>query len=172
MREFDKTEIFRYKCPICGSLNKRKVPIIYPSKMGNVPIDDKKNAVDMGFVLHCCNCGHIDEFFTPPGNLNGLYGCQLRVAPLLYQKCYALNDCPHTNCPLYGTYVPDKNSGYEDEQGPDKDNTGGSNSGCGRDNCSCGDNCNCKSHLGVLGDSNSNTPQLVIKVKHEDRKFV
>lgn len=167
MREFDKSEIFRYKCPVCGSLNKRKVPILYPSKVGTTPTTN----LTMGFVLHCCNCGHVAEFFTPPTNLNGLYGCQFRVAPLVEQKCYALNDCPHTTCPLYGTYVPDKNSGYEDEQGPDTD-SGSRKHGCGMDNCTCGDNCNCNSHLGVLKDNKSNMPQLEIKVKREDQKFV
>ncbi len=168
MREFEKSELFRHKCHICGSLNKRMIPVTYSRKnsaIGEVPY---------GYLIHCCNCGHVEQFYTPPKNLNMLLcGC-LQVAKLTEQKCYAINACPHTECPLYGTYVPDKNSGYEDEQGKGDDNSGNSNNkhNCGMPNCGCGDDCNCKSNLGVYGDSKSNGQELTVKVDPPRPKFV
>ena len=32
MREFEKSELFRHKCHICGSLNKRMIPVVYNRK--------------------------------------------------------------------------------------------------------------------------------------------
>lgn len=170
MREFGKSEIFRYKCPICGSLNKRMIPIILGRSLTAV-FDDPK-CIDK-YVIQCCNCGHQDTFVRPGINRPVLSECQ-QEAQIDHQKCYALNKCELTQCPLYGTYVADKNSGYDDEQGSEDDgNSDGNKDCCGNKNCGCGDNCNCKTHLGVYADSNSNSTELKIKVDHRDgRKFV
>lgn len=166
MREFEKSELFRHKCHICGSLNKRVVPIQYPTQSTTA------GKLWYGYLIHCCNCGHVEQFYEPPKNLNMLLcGC-LQVAPLADQKCYALNNCPHTDCPLYGTYVPDKNSGYEDEQGKGDDTAGNKKHHCGNGSCNCGDDCTCGKNLGVYKDSNSNGEELTIKVDPPRPKFV
>ena len=170
MREFGKSEIFRYKCPICGSVNKRMIPIILGRSLTAV-FDDPK-CIDK-YILQCCNCGHQDTFVRPGIQRPVICECQ-QEAPIQNQKCYALNKCELTQCPLYGTYTADKNSGYDDEQGSDDDNKGNSsNHGCGLPNCGCGSDCNCKAHLGVYADSNLNNTELKIKVDHrDDPKFV
>lgn len=172
MREFGKSEIFRYKCPICGSVNKRMIPIILGRSLTAV-FDDPK-CIDK-YILQCCNCGHQDTFVRPGIQRPVICECQ-QEAPIQNQKCYALNKCDLTQCPLYGTYTADKNSGYDDEQGSDDDNKGngnGSNHGCGLPNCGCGADCNCKDHLGVYADSNLNNTELKIKVdRRDDPKFV
>ena len=113
MREFGKSEIFRYKCPICGSVNKRMIPIILGRSLTAV-FDDPK-CIDK-YILQCCNCGHQDTFVRPGIQRPVICECQ-QEAPIQNQKCYALNKCELTQCPLYGTYTADKNSGYDDEQG-------------------------------------------------------
>ena len=150
MREFAKTEIFRYKCPICGSNNKKMIPIMW-----------KK--VPYGFTLHCCNCGHIEEFIKPSKHIGGLYNGHFEAGEEKYQRCYMLNECPHTRCPLYGTYKPDEDSGYDDEQsgdgtypGPDQNPDDGDKD---------------KVYLGVYGNDNSDEEELKVKVVTHEPKF-
>lgn len=169
MREFGKSELFRYKCPICGSLNKRVAKI---RTVNQTLFSDEDESVK-GYYIQCCNCGHQDSFVRP-----GMYNafnvfCGNKI-PLSDQKCYALNKCNLKDCPLYGSYKADHNSGYDDEQGSDDDgNNSGNGSCCGSSNCGCGDKCNCKDNLGVYGDSNSNKTELTIKVdRRDDPKFV
>ena len=150
MREFAKSEIFRYKCPICGSNNKKFIPIMW-----------KK--VPYGFTLHCCNCGHIEEFINPSRHIGGLYNGHFEAGEEKDQRCYMLNDCPHTRCPLYGTYKPDENSGYDDEQGTDGV-WGGDDSSTTTPTDTI--------HLGVYGNDNSNTDELKVKVITHDEKFL
>lgn len=148
MREFGKTEIFRYKCPICGSNNKKFIPIMW-----------KK--VPYGFTLHCCNCGHIEEFIKPSKHIGGLYNGHFEAGEERHQRCYMLNDCPYTRCPLYGTYKPDEGSGYDDEQGGD---------GTATDPVPPTEED--KIHLGVYGVDNSNGDELKVKVVTHDEKFL
>lgn len=108
MREIGKTEIFRFKCPICGSLNKKYIPISYKH-------------YQYGYALHCCNCGKVYEFIKPPKSIGGLYNGQFMIGEVDTQRCYMLNECKHADCPLYGSYKPDEGSGYDDEIGDSHD---------------------------------------------------
>lgn len=145
MREIGKTELFRFKCPFCGSLNKKYIPIMYKH-------------VQYGYAIHCCNCGQVFEFIKPPKSIGGLYNGHFMAGEAEFQRCYMLNECPHKDCPLYGTYKPDEGSGYDDEFGDSEDET--------RPPCQ-----NNKLHLGVY--ENSNEEELKVKVIESDRpKFV
>lgn len=139
MREIGKTEIFRYKCSICGSNNKKFIPIMW-----------KK--IPYGYALHCCNCGHVDEFIHPPKHIGGLYNGNFEMGGTSTQRCYMLNECPHKTCQLYGSYKPDEDSGYDDEQGVPGDTE--TDDGTSKDEL----------HLGVYANNNSNIDELEVKV--------
>lgn len=162
MREFANQELFRMKCPICGCLNKKYVPIMYKH-------------VQFGYAIHCCNCGHVEQFIEPPKSLGGLYNGHFMAGEEKEQRCYALNECPHKNCLLYGTYKADDNSGYDDEQnGTNSSNSNAENTfTCVDPQCpwkECHGSAKCmKFHLGVLAEDNSNSSptQLDIKVEND-----
>lgn len=166
MREFGDVELFRYKCPICGSLNKRKIPIMY-------------KGVPYGYTLHCCNCGHIEEFIDPVKHIGGLYNGHFTTGKESEQTCYQLNACPYTDCPLYGTYIPDENSGYDDELNqdkPDKPSTPNKRpSFCGQctlcDGTGCIPACGIRQY-GVYGNNSSVERELEVKVETKGPKFV
>ena len=154
MRDFEQAEIFKYKCPMCGSLNKKHVPIMYKHQ-------------PYGYSLHCCNCGHVEQFITPPKSLDGLYNGFFNAGEVSEQKCYALNKCDIENCPWFGTYCPDENSGYDDEQVDESTIVRPPNNNQSRPNPSTQD-----LHLGVYQDSFLDEPELVVKVNTENPKFL
>lgn len=153
MREFGKREIFNFKCPICGSLNKKFIPIMYKH-------------IPYGYTLHCCNCGNLTEFIKPSKSIGGVYNGQFSAGEEKEQRCYALNECTITDCPLYDTYLADKDSGYDDEQNPgdiDEPYPGYP------DDCPICPGNKCEgTHFGVYGDDFSNLKELVVKVEKED----
>lgn len=86
-REFATDEIIRQKCSICGSKNKLYTQITY-------------KGVQYGYMLTCCNCGHVDTFMdsykSPAGTVEG----QLQNG---YEVCIQLTTCKNTKCKYYNT---------------------------------------------------------------------
>lgn len=113
MREFERTEVMREKCHICGCKNKLYTNIV--TKSGKI----------VGYTLRCCNCGRTIKYMDP--NINIV--CQATYVGS--RKCIQESYCPHKNCPLYGTCGRHKKK-------PPKDNkNNGGNKKC---NCDC-NNC-------------------------------
>lgn len=85
-REFSTSEIIRQKCSICGSKNKLYTEIQY-------------KGIHYGYMLTCCNCGHVDIFMD---SLNGPSG----LLDSLFQKgkeiCIQLTTCKKTECKFHG----------------------------------------------------------------------
>ena len=85
-REFATSEIIRQKCSICGSKNKLYTEIQY-------------KGLHYGYMLTCCNCGHVDIFMD---SLNGPSG----LLDSLFQKgkeiCIQLTTCKKTECKFHG----------------------------------------------------------------------
>ena len=104
MREFEKYEMFKMKCPVCGSKNKVHTELI-----------SKENKF-IGYSLKCCNCGNYNQFL-----LN--YETNGKNSQLPYkdgiQRCIQPSYCPRKDCALYGTC----NMTYNDVQFNDKKTT-------------------------------------------------
>jgi len=88
MREFEKYEMFKTKCPVCGSKNKVHTELM------NI------NDNFAGYSLKCCNCGNYNQFLLDH-HTNG------RVIQWPYkngkQRCIQFSYCPRKDCALYGT---------------------------------------------------------------------
>lgn len=87
MREFAKSEIIRQKCGICGSKNKMYTEILF-------------NGNPYGYMLTCCNCGHIDTFMDSEIGSGGLIRGWMREGKRI---CIQLTSCKKKDCPLHGT---------------------------------------------------------------------
>ena len=59
-REFATSEVIRQKCSICGSKNKLYTEIQY-------------KGIHYGYMLTCCNCGHVDIFMDSLNGPSGLF---------------------------------------------------------------------------------------------------
>lgn len=89
MREFEKFEMFKMKCPVCGCKNKLHTELM-----------DKYNRF-LGYTLKCCNCGNTYTFLLDAYN-NG----QEKPVPVKTgkERCIQLTYCNRKGiCPLYGT---------------------------------------------------------------------
>lgn len=98
MVSMDDERINRWKCQFCGSRQKKRIDII------------GQNNRKIGFALHCCNCGHIDNFGMTSAALNLMVGSDSSKAKSLDTKCGVfLKDitcCPAMKCP-YRPVDPD-----------------------------------------------------------------
>ena len=88
MREFEKYEMFKTKCPVCGSKNKVHTELMnYHNKF-------------VGYSLKCCNCGNYNQFLLD-------YDTNGTKNKVPYkdgtQRCIQPSYCPRKDCPLYGT---------------------------------------------------------------------
>ena len=89
MREFEKYEMVKIKCPVCGCKNKVHTELL------------DKNNVFKGYSLKCCACGNYNRFllnYEDNGNSdreNVLYNGK--------QRCIQSSFCPRKDCKLYGT---------------------------------------------------------------------
>lgn len=88
MREFEKYEMFKSKCPVCGSKNK-----VYTELMS---ITDKF----VGYSLKCCNCGNYKQFILDHHSNGKIYNTPNKNGK---QHCIQMSYCPKKDCPLYGT---------------------------------------------------------------------
>lgn len=95
MREFEKYEMFKTKCPVCGSKNK-----VHTELMNNY------NKF-VGYSLKCCNCGNYNQFLLD-------YETNGKMSKIPYkngkQRCIQPSYCPKKDCPLYGTCTVEKDS--------------------------------------------------------------
>lgn len=93
MREFEKYEIYKTKCPVCGSKNKVHTELI------NI------RGKFAGYSLKCCNCGNYNQFLLDyeTNGKEGLYPYKNGK-----QRCIQPSYCPRTDCPLYGKCDMDK----------------------------------------------------------------
>lgn len=95
MREFEKYEMFKAKCPVCGSKNKVHTELM--SRDGSF----------VGYSLKCCNCGNYNEFLLD-------YQTNGKIKYLPYQngkeRCIQPSYCPRKDCPLYGTCTVEQNA--------------------------------------------------------------
>lgn len=112
MREFEKYEMFKTKCPVCGSKNK-----VHTELMNR---QDKF----VGYSLKCCNCGGYKQFLLD-------YDTNGKEQMLPYkngkQRCIQPSYCPRKDCPLYGTCTVEKDDvdfkpQYSKNQEDDDDN--------------------------------------------------
>lgn len=111
MREFERTEVMREKCHICGCKNKLHTNLI--NKSGKI----------VGYTLRCCNCGRTIQYLNPENNVIGQKYYKGT------QKCIQESYCPHKNCPLYGTCGRNKKK-------PINDKKTNKNCNCGCSGCS------------------------------------
>ena len=88
MREFEKYEMVKQKCHICGCKNKVHTELI--NRQGQFA----------GYSLKCCNCGRTDVFYLDH-QTNGLPD---NFHPYVNgkQRCIQPSYCPKKDCPLYG----------------------------------------------------------------------
>ena len=94
MREFEKYEMFKTKCPVCGCKNKVHTELM------NI------NNKFVGYLLKCCNCGNYNQFLLDH-TTNG------KEKDIPYkngiERCIQPSYCPKKDCPLYGTCTVDNN---------------------------------------------------------------
>jgi hypothetical protein len=96
MREFEKFEIFKTKCPVCGSRNKVHTEIMNADKEL------------VGYSLKCCGCGNYNQFL-----LDYITNGKRKKLPYINGEeiCIQPSYCPKVDCPLYKKCKdkPDKN---------------------------------------------------------------
>lgn len=88
MRIFEKYEMVKIKCPVCGCKNKVHTELL------------DRNGVFKGYSLKCCNCGNYNRFllnYEDNGKENELIFDNGR------QRCIQPSFCPRKDCKLYGT---------------------------------------------------------------------
>ena len=124
-REFSTSEIIRQKCYTCGSKNKLYTEFVY-------------SGIHYGYMLTCCNCGHVDIFMKEGVDPSGILGA-------IYHKgrecCIQLTTCHNKDCKYYGksslwnakTTIDDALNGTNTSKS-DNDK---------KNNCECEENCNC-----------------------------
>ena len=95
MREFEKYEMFKAKCPVCGCKNKVHTEL--------------KSITDrfVGYSLKCCGCGKYNEFILDHHSNGKLFSIPHKKG---IQRCIQMSYCPKKDCPLYGTCNLDHNS--------------------------------------------------------------
>ena len=88
MREFEKYEMFKAKCPVCGCKNKVHTELM------------NREEKFVGYSLKCCNCGNYNQFLLDY-ETNGSQS----VGPYHNgkQTCIQPSYCPRKDCKLYGT---------------------------------------------------------------------
>lgn len=88
MREFEKYEMFKLKCPVCGSRNKVHTELF------------NRHNKFAGYSIKCCNCGNYNQFLLDY-ETNG----KESLYPYINgkQRCIQKHYCPKKDCPLYGT---------------------------------------------------------------------
>lgn len=118
-RKFAKSEIIRQKCSICGSKNKLYTEIIY-------------SGIHYGYMLTCCNCGHVDIFMKENTDPSGILGSIYHKGK---EQCIQLTTCHNKECRYYG-----KSSLWDGNMNDDGDDSS-SKSGC-CDGCGCNPNRN------------------------------
>ena len=122
MREFEKPEIIRAKCIVCGCKNKLHTEIL------------NRNNEFIGYSLKCCACGNKHDFMldykdngkTDPDKISLNYHKGK-------QHCIQPSYCPRKDCLLYGTY---------DEDDKKKNDSNKGTCSCGIKNCTCKGDCN------------------------------
>ena len=90
MVQLDEDRISRWKCLVCGSKQKKIIDAI------------TKSGKKAGFSLHCCNCGHIDQFALTTtgidlfcaGNSDNIAGKEIHCGVLLQD----IECCGHKSC--------------------------------------------------------------------------
>ena len=98
MRIFEKYEMKKQKCHICGCRNKVHTELL--NRQGRF----------VGYKLKCCNCGRVDTFYLDyPSN-----GCPCVQREHDYiegkDRCIQSTYCPRTDCKLYGKNALDDDS--------------------------------------------------------------
>jgi len=96
MREYGRTEVIREWCHFCGCGNKL---VTY--------LKDRENGQEVAMHVRCCACGHVENHIDPARFdliAKSVYG-KLSVSR---SKCIQNEECPHKQCPLYGTCRPRK----------------------------------------------------------------
>ncbi len=83
-REFSKSEIIRQKCSICGNKNKKFTEILHQSQM-------------CGYILTCCNCGHVDRFYDESKFIDVAVGKGREI-------CIQVTTCNNKRCKYYKKY--------------------------------------------------------------------
>ena len=136
-REFSTSEIIRQKCSICGSKNKLYTEIRY-------------KGIHYGYMLTCCNCGHVDTFIESYNGPSGILYADFQKGK---EVCIQLTTCTHTDCKYYGKFkIWDAATTIDDLlNGKDSESSNANNSvdcGCGSQSCSCNRGC-----AGLDGDS-------------------
>lgn len=89
MREFEKYEMFKIKCPVCGCKNKVHTELL------------DINNVFKGYSLKCCGCGNYNRFLLNYKD-NGT-GNDTQHLTNGKQRCVQPSFCPRKDCKLYGT---------------------------------------------------------------------
>lgn len=110
MREFEKYEMIKAKCPVCGCKNKVHTDLL--------DIDGKFK----GYSLKCCGCGNYNEFLL---NYEDNGKESKPICRKGKQTCVQPSFCPRKDCKLYGTFrkrLRDKNNegNSNKNQVPDK----------------------------------------------------
>ena len=112
MRIFEKYEMRKQKCHICGSRNKVHTELL--NRQGKF----------VGYTLKCCNCGRVDTFFLDYKT----NGCPFVQREHDYiegkDRCIRSSYCPKTNCRLYGKNAmdPESNKFKDDDCKPKNPN--------------------------------------------------
>lgn len=93
MREFERLEISKWKCIICGCKNKVHTELL----------NDAKNFV--GYRLKCCGCGNVNDFMLNYKENGKPEPCnsEMNLHPGR-QRCIRMSYCPHKDCKLYNTH--------------------------------------------------------------------
>jgi hypothetical protein len=103
MREFEKMEMFKIKCPVCGSRNKVHTELM-----------NKFNKF-VGYSLKCCNCGNYNQFLLDHETNGKEHNLPYRQGK---ERCIQPSYCNKKDCPLHGTC----NMEYNDVDFNDKKN--------------------------------------------------
>ena len=90
-RLFEKREIIRHKCDICGSNNKLFTEFKY-------------GGIHYGYHLTCCNCGHMYTFID---SLNGPSGMHDSLFHKGDEFCIRRTTCHNKGCKYYGSKLWD-----------------------------------------------------------------
>lgn len=114
MREVEEREIRSYKCPMCGSRNKRYHDICYKT-------EDNK----IGYHYRCCNCGTETTSTNPDINIESIPKKDIICTS---DKCFIVTGCRNFNCPLnIRTDIPSNFPDHSDIPGNESSGSGDTN---------------------------------------------
>lgn len=87
MREYERYEFGKEKCPTCGCRNKIHTELL-----------DDFRGKHIGYTLKCCACGYQREYYNEHSNHGKPNFPRIKKGR---QHCFMLTFCPHTDCPFH-----------------------------------------------------------------------